>query len=173
MLLKEQMLDDHGVSLWQFKSPIERLYEQAGSYPANFSVINAHCVLHAVWEAKRDMQFLGSWWWAICRFPAASCGAGTRTIWGAGRTRRAWTAQSDTTACGKYHSAILPACRVRSCLFFPWRALQIRRKELYCAPAPEERRNWLSTQEGSTQCQYTNCSENKVPPEQWKSGYVQ
>lgn len=48
MLLKEEMLDDHGVSLWQFKRPIERMYEQAGSYPANISIINAHCVLHAV-----------------------------------------------------------------------------------------------------------------------------
>lgn len=58
--------------------------------------------------------------------------------------------------------------------FFLWRALQIRRKELCRAPEPEEKRTWVSTQQGCTQRQYTNCSENKVPPETlWASGCIQ
>lgn len=120
-------------------------------------LLSMHTVICTLFERPRH-AIAGDEGRVICWFPAASCGAGTRTSQGAGRARRAWTTEFDIAACGKYHSVILRACRVRSCFFFPWRPLRIRRKELYCAPAPEERRTWLSTQQGSMQCQYANCS---------------
>lgn len=61
MLLKEQMLDDHSVSLWQLKWPIERLYEQTGNYLANISVINALCILHT----ERPRETCNCWGWGM------------------------------------------------------------------------------------------------------------
>lgn len=97
MFLKVQMLGDHSVSLWPFKWPTERLYNQDASSPANISVTNAHHVLRAVWAAKRGVPLLGTWGWAICWLPAATWGAGTATR-GAGSARTACTTESSIAA---------------------------------------------------------------------------
>lgn len=92
------MLGDHSVSLWWFKWPTERLYKQDGNCPANISVINAHCALHTVGAAKRNVPLLGMRGWAICWPPTATWGAGTETSRGAGSTRTACT--TSGTAAG-------------------------------------------------------------------------
>jgi len=71
-----------------------------------------HIVFCKLFERPRHMQWLG-----MRDEPSADSQAGTKTSQGAGRARRAWTTEPDIGACGKYHSAIPCACRVRSCFF--------------------------------------------------------
>lgn len=126
MLLKEQMLGDHSVSLWQFKWPMKGCTNRLEA-SRQTSLLSTHTVLTTLFGRPRE----------------------TRNCWGPGnepsvdsQQPAVGQAQEPAEALGGWgepepHSPtqlltayitvwyFVPV--VRSCFFFPWRVLQIRK----------------------------------------------